>query len=164
MRMMGVDSVEYHEHTVAGRGDDPVIAAAAYYASRGETPMVWGGRGRGLLGLDGEVDLGDYRAIFGAGGAHDPATGTRLVGCRRPGLELVVSPHKSVAELGVIGRAEDMHVIVDAERDATLAYLDRSGGRAGRPAGPGQVRDVDRRADLGDVPARHHTGRGPSGA
>ena len=24
MRMMGVDSVEYHEHTVAGRGDDPV--------------------------------------------------------------------------------------------------------------------------------------------
>jgi hypothetical protein len=49
MRMMGVDSVEYHEHTVAGRGDDPVIAAAAYYASRGETPMVWGGRGRCLL-------------------------------------------------------------------------------------------------------------------
>ena len=29
--------------------------------------MVWGGRGRGLLGLDGEVDLADYRAIFGAG-------------------------------------------------------------------------------------------------
>ena len=94
MRMMGVDSVEYHEHTVAGRGDDPVIAAAAYYASRGETPMAWGGRGRRLLGLDGEVDLADYRAIFGAGGAHDPRTGTRLVGCRRPGLELVVSPHK----------------------------------------------------------------------
>ncbi len=27
MRMMGVDSVAYHEHTVAGRGDDPVSAA-----------------------------------------------------------------------------------------------------------------------------------------
>jgi conjugative relaxase-like TrwC/TraI family protein len=136
MRMMGVDSVEYHEHTVAGRGDDPVAAAAAYYASRGETPMTWGGSGRGLLGLEGEVDLGDYRAVFGVGGAHDPASGRRLVGCRRPGLELVVSPHKSVAELGVIGRAEDMHEIADAERDATLAYLDRlvvqSGGRRGR--------------------------------
>ncbi len=136
MRMMGVDSVDYHEHTVAGRGDDPVLAAAAYYASRGETPMVWGGRGRGLLGLDGEVDLGEYRALFGLGGAHDPLTGTRLVGCRRPGLELVVSPPKSVAELGVIGRAEDMHLIVDAERDATLAYLDElvseRGGRRGR--------------------------------
>jgi hypothetical protein len=36
----------------------------------------------------------------------------------------------------VIGRAEDMHKIVDAERDATLEYLDRlvaeRGGRRGR--------------------------------
>ncbi len=136
MRMMGADSVEYHEHTVAGRGDDPVAASGEYYASRGETPMSWGGSGRGLLGLEGEVDLADYRALFGIGGAHDPRTGRRLVACLRPGLELVVSPSKSVAELGVIGRAEDMHKIVDAERDATLEYLDRlvaqQGGRRGR--------------------------------
>jgi conjugative relaxase-like TrwC/TraI family protein len=136
MRMMGMDSVEYHEHSVALRGDDPVVAAAAYYASRGETPMVWGGSGRRLLGLDAEVELADYRALFGAGGARHPVSGERLVRCLRPGLELVVSPHKSVAELGVIGRAEDMHAIVDAERDATLAYLDRlfavRGGRRGR--------------------------------
>ncbi len=100
--------------------------------------MVWGGSGRLDMGLDGEVDLADWRAVFGAGGACDPLTGERLVGCRRPGMELVVSPHKSVAELGVIGRAEDMHAIADAERDATLAYLDRqvgeSGGRRGRSA------------------------------
>ncbi|MGD0442110.1 MAG: hypothetical protein ABSB52_15980 [Acidimicrobiales bacterium] len=32
MRMMGVDSVEYHEHTVAGRGDDPVAASGEYYS------------------------------------------------------------------------------------------------------------------------------------
>src|SRR5580658_3365298 len=138
MRMMGADSVEYHEHSVALRGDDPVAAAAAYYASRGETPMAWGGSGRVLLGLDGEVDLADYRALFGAGGAHHPVTGERLVACRRPGLELVISAHKSVAELGVIGRAEDMHAIMDAERDATLTYLDRvtrqMGGRRGRSA------------------------------
>jgi hypothetical protein len=41
-----------------------------------------------------------------------------------------------VAELGVIGRADDMHLIADAERDATLAYLDgmvvERGGRRGR--------------------------------
>ncbi len=53
-------------------------------------------------------------------------------------MELVMSAHKSVAELGVIGRAEDMHAIMDAERDATLAYLDelttRRGGRRGRAA------------------------------
>jgi hypothetical protein len=93
MRMMGADSVDYHEHTVAGRGDDPVAASGEYYASRGETPMSWGGSGRGLLGLAGEVDIADYRALFGIGGAHDPRTGRRLVGCLRPGLELVVSPH-----------------------------------------------------------------------
>jgi conjugative relaxase-like TrwC/TraI family protein len=136
MRMMGADSVDYHEHTVAGRRDDPVAASGEYYSSRGETPMSWGGSGRGLLDLEGEVDLADYRALFGVGGAHDPRTGRRLVGCLRPGLELVVSPHKSVAELGVIGRAEDMHEIVDAEREATLEYLDRlvaeRGGRRGR--------------------------------
>jgi conjugative relaxase-like TrwC/TraI family protein len=53
-------------------------------------------------------------------------------------MELVISAHKSVAELGVIGRAEEMHQIMDAERDATLAYLDRvtrvMGGRRGQAA------------------------------
>jgi conjugative relaxase-like TrwC/TraI family protein len=43
-----------------------------------------------------------------------------------------------VAELGVIGRAEDMHKIMDAERDATLASLEKLtgaiGGRRGRGA------------------------------
>jgi len=55
--------------------------------------MSWGGSGCVLLGLEGEVDLADYRAVFGVGGAHHPRTGRRLVGCLRPGLELVVSPH-----------------------------------------------------------------------
>ena len=136
MRMMGIGSVGYHEHTVAGRGDDPVAGALDYYASRGETPMVWGGSGAAWLGLDGEVDLDEWRAVFATGGAHHPLSGERLVGCMRPGMEIVVSPHKTVAELGVIGRAEDMHQIVDAERDATMAYLDEvvmdRGGRRGR--------------------------------
>ena len=50
-------------------------------------------------------------------------------------MEIVISAHKSVAELGVIGQAEAMHRIIDAERDATLAYLDKvtreMGGRRG---------------------------------
>jgi conjugative relaxase-like TrwC/TraI family protein len=136
MRMMGAESVGYHEHTVAGRGDDPVSGALDYYASRNETPMRWGGSGAAWLGLDGEVDLDEWRAVFATGGAHHPLSGERLVGCMRPGMEIVVSPHKTVAELGVIGRAEDMHLIVDAERDATMAYLDEvvmdRGGRRGR--------------------------------
>jgi len=134
--MMGADSVGYHERTVLGREDDPVGNALEYYASRGETPMAWGGAGVVWLGLEGEVDIDEWRAVFGTGGARHPESGERLVHCMRPGIELVVSPHKSVAELGVIGRAEDMHKIVDAERDATMAYLDNvvmdQGGRRGR--------------------------------
>ena len=47
-----------------------------------------------------------------------------------------MSAHKSVAVLGVIGRADDMHAILDTETEATLEWLDRwfqaRGGRRGR--------------------------------
>ena len=138
MRIMGADSVAYHRATVLARGDDHPGQALAYYASRGETPLLWGGAGARLLGLQGAVTDEQYAALYGPGGACDPTTGERLVNTERPGLELVISAHKSVAELGVIGRAEDMHAIMDAERDATLAYLDdltrRLGGRRGEAA------------------------------
>jgi hypothetical protein len=35
MRMMGAESVGYHERTVLGRGDDPVASALDYYAACG---------------------------------------------------------------------------------------------------------------------------------
>ncbi len=140
MRMMGADSVEYHRATVIERSDDYPGMAMEYYASRGETPLVWGGSGAAGLGLEGVVTVGAYEAVFGPGGARCPRTGERLVRARPPGMEIVVSAHKSVAELGVIGRAEDMHRVMDAERDATLAYLDRvtreTGGRRGEAAVP----------------------------
>jgi conjugative relaxase-like TrwC/TraI family protein len=140
MRMMGADSVAYHRETIIERGDDFPGAALQYYASRGETPLVWGGKGAEPLGLDGPVDNPSYDSIFGPGGAIDPRTGDRLVTAKRPGMELVISAHKSVAELGVLGRPEDMHDIMDAERDATLSYLDDvtqdRGGRRGVAAVP----------------------------
>jgi conjugative relaxase-like TrwC/TraI family protein len=138
MRMMGVDSVEYHRQTVLDRQDDHPGAALTYFASRGETPLSWGGGGAAGLGLTGHVTPEQYEDIFGPGGARHPVTGDRLVSTKRPGLELVVSAHKSVAELGVIGRADDMHRILDAESDGTLAYLEKltreRGGRRGRTA------------------------------
>lgn len=137
VRMMGAESVEYHRKTVLGREDDHPGRALAYYGSRGETPLEWGGRLAGRLGLGGAVSDGEYTAIFGPEGPTDPAGGWRLASTKtRPGVELVVSAHKSVAVLGVIGRADDMHEILDAETDATLAFLDRwmerQGGRRGR--------------------------------
>jgi conjugative relaxase-like TrwC/TraI family protein len=140
MRMMGAESVAYHRETIIERGDDFQGAALEYYASRGETPLLWGGSGAASLGLTGAVDNPSYDALFGPGGAKDPQSGERLVAAKRPGMELVIAAHKSVAELGVLGRAEDMHAIMDAERDATLAYLDEltkeRGGRRGVAAVP----------------------------
>ena len=136
--MMGAESVAYHRATVLGRVDDHPGRAMEYYASRGETPLVWGGSGASSLGLAGAVSAEAYEAVFGPGGARDPGIGEQLVQTRRPGMEIVIAAHKSVAELGVIGRAEDMHAIMDAERDATLAYLDsvtrQIGGRRGQAA------------------------------
>ncbi|MGP8205622.1 MAG: relaxase domain-containing protein, partial [Acidimicrobiales bacterium] len=62
-----------------------------------------------------------------------------------------------MAELGVIGRAEDMHAIMDAERDATLAYLDsvtrHMGGRRGQAA------TATPTSGLIDAHTRHATSR-----
>lgn len=136
MRMMGFDSVEYHRDTVLDRSDDHPGAALDYYAERGESPLVWGGAGAARLGLEGLVSVEHYEDLYGPGGARDPITGERLANTKRPGMELVVSAHKSVAELGVIGRAGDMHAILDAERHGTMAYLDQvtqaAGGRRGK--------------------------------
>ena len=162
--MMGAESVAYHHHrvTVLERGDDFPGQALAYYASRGETPLVWGGDGAARLGLSGAVLADGYEAIFGPGGARHPVTAERLVTSRRPGMELVISAHKSVAELGVIGRAEDMHQIMDAERDATLAYLEsvtkKSGGRRGRAAVP--TSRPQHQAWFSRLPGTRRPGRG----
>lgn len=135
-RPMGADAVAYHQATVVGRDDDHPGAALDYYGSRGETPLRWAGAGATRLGLAGEVTPEAYEAAFGTGGFHDPATGERLVTSQRPGFELVVSAHKSVAVLGVINRADEMHSILDAETTATMGWLDNwfqtSGGRRGR--------------------------------
>lgn len=135
-RMMGVDSVEYHRSTVLAGADDHRGATRRYYGSRGESPLEWGGSLADRLGLRGAVDDDGYDAVFGPGGAMDPHLGARMVRTRRPGVELVVSAHKSVAVLGVMGAVDDMHAIVDAETDATMGFLDewfrRQGGRRGR--------------------------------
>jgi conjugative relaxase-like TrwC/TraI family protein len=133
---MGADEVAYHQATVVGRADDHPGAVLDYYGSRGETPLRWGGTGANRMGLAGEVTPDAYESAFGPGGFRDPATGRRLVASRRPGFELVVSAHKSVAVLGVIDRADAMHSILDVETDATMNWLDdwfqARGGRRGR--------------------------------
>jgi conjugative relaxase-like TrwC/TraI family protein len=135
-RPMGAAEVAYHEATVVGREDDHPGRAVSYYGSRGETPLRWGGAGAVAFGLSGEVTPEAYGLAFGLGGFRHPVTGEQLVTTRRPGFELVVAAHKSVAVLGVVGHAEEMHSILDVESQATMAWLDdwfrARGGRRGR--------------------------------
>jgi conjugative relaxase-like TrwC/TraI family protein len=133
---MGADEVAYHQATVVDRGDDHAGRALDYYGSRGETPLRWAGAGARRLGLSGEVTPGAYKAAFGPGGFAHPTSGARLVGTHRPGFELVVAAHKSVALLGVMGDADAMHSILDVETTMTMDWLDGwfqdRGGRRGR--------------------------------
>jgi conjugative relaxase-like TrwC/TraI family protein len=135
---MGVDAVAYHKETVVERGDDHPGRALDYYGTRGETPLRWGGAMAARLGLVGEVTEAQYEAAFGPGGFRDPLTGERLVSTKTPGVEIVVAVHKTTAMLGVIGRADDMHAILDAETNGLMGWLEtsmqESGGRRGRAA------------------------------
>jgi conjugative relaxase-like TrwC/TraI family protein len=134
--VMGKASVAYHEQNALGREDDHAGQALDYYGSRGETPLRWAGAGAARLGLEGEVRPEHFRSVFAEGGFIDPVTGERLVKAKRPGFELVVDAHKSVAVLGVMNRADDMHAILDGETEATMAHLEglfaERGGSRGR--------------------------------
>jgi conjugative relaxase-like TrwC/TraI family protein len=137
--MGGADGVAYHRETVMGRADDYPGRALEYYSSRGETPMRWAGALAARLGLVGEVTPEQYDAVMAPGGFRDPLTGERLVSTKNPYVEIVVAAHKATALLGVLpGRAEDMHAILDVERDGTMDWLEASmqktGGRRGRAA------------------------------
>lgn len=124
MRMMGADSVAYHEATVFGRADDFAARTLDYYGSRGETPMMWGGLEAERLGLVGAVEMPQYDAIYGPGGATHPISGSRLASTRRPGMELVVAAHKSVAETRVdrAGTRRNNRTVRSAGRPARPAH------------------------------------------
>ena len=109
--MMGAESVDYHRATVLARADGYPGAALGYYGSRGETPLVWGGSGADAFRPRRRRDRRRLRGGLRAGRGVASASGVRLVETRRPGMELVIGAHKSLAVLGVIGRADDMHAI-----------------------------------------------------
>ncbi len=73
----------------------------------------------------------------------------------RPGMEPAVRPGNSVAELGVIGRPEHMHAILDEKTKATLESLDHA-TKERREARPGADAHRDGRPYLGCFPPCHN--------
>jgi conjugative relaxase-like TrwC/TraI family protein len=132
---MSAGSVAYHRANAQdGRYDNPG-KTLEYYGSRGETPLEWGGNGATHIGLAGRVEQADYDALFRPN-PRDPVTGKTMAATRIRGVEFVVRAPKSVSCLGVLGAADDMHAILDAQVAGEMGYLERvmeeKGGRRGR--------------------------------
>ena len=154
-RPMGADEVAYHQATVVGRGRRPSRRGARLLRLPRRDAAAVGRRGRRPpRALAGEVTPRRTRRRSGRAGSVDPPPGRGWWRRGGRGSSWWCRAHKSVAVLGVIGRAEDMHSILDVETAATMDWLDDwfqdRGGRRGRA----QTRTADRRADLRRDPPR----------
>ena len=99
-----------------------------YYFGHGETPGRWMGSAAALLGLDGEVDAPDLRAVLEG---RSPVDGTRLIQARKdrvPGFDLTFSAPKSVSVLFGLGDPDTVRAVRtahDRSVDAALGWLER---------------------------------------
>ena len=103
-----------------------------YYTGAGETPGVWVGNGVESLGLVGEVEPADLRAVLAGlapGTALTPNGTTLRAHPRRvPGFDLTFSVPKSVSVAYALGDRRVQHLIVTACEAAlaeTLGWLER---------------------------------------
>ncbi len=138
---LGRNQQLYYEQKVAKGAED-------YYAGRGEEPGRWAGAAARELGLSGELDSEQLKAMMD--GKH-PATGQQLAirGARSTtaAFDLTFSAPKSVSVLFAIGDRELSRALVEAHEeavDAALAYMEggacrvrrgHNGTRAEREAG-----------------------------
>ena len=99
-----------------------------YYLGHGETPGRWMGSASVLLGLEGEVDAPDLRAVLEG---RSPVDGTRLIQARKdrvPGFDLTFSAPKSVSVLFGLGDPDTVRTVRaahDRSVDAALGWLER---------------------------------------
>ena len=111
-----------------------VRGAEEYYDDAGEIPGRWTGTGGQLLGLGGQVDAEQLRAVLA--GRH-PHTGEPFSETRRrvPGFDLTFSAPKSVSLLYAFGTAHDSSQAIKAHEaavDGALGYLEREACRVRR--------------------------------
>jgi conjugative relaxase-like TrwC/TraI family protein len=119
----------YSRQVAAGRDD--------YYSGKGEAPGEWAGRGAASLGLEGEVDPDDFRALMGA---TDPGDGTALADGRGSiaAFDLTFSAPKSVSVLYAVADDSTSRALRDAHDEAVqeaLSYLEREACRVRRGRG-----------------------------
>lgn len=120
---------EYYLSQVASGVED-------YYLGSGEAAGVWMGAGVGALGLGGEVDGDDLRAVL-AGVAPSGGALARP-GRRTPGFDLTFSAPKSVSILNALGDATVAAAVLAGHDEAVrqaMGYLERHACFTRRGAG-----------------------------
>jgi conjugative relaxase-like TrwC/TraI family protein len=126
--MSAAQQLYYEERVAQGRED--------YYAGRGEAPGRWVGEGARELGLSGELDAEQLKAMMDG---LDPATGETLA--RRGGrastaaFDMTFSAPKSVSVLFAVGDEQLSRALVEAHEeavDAAVSYMEREACRVRR--------------------------------
>lgn len=111
---LGVGQESYYLNSVADGVED-------YYVG-GEAPGRWTASSDRLLGLSGEVDGGDLRAVLEG---RDPVSGSRLGQAHKvPGFDLTFRAPKSVSVLFGLGEPGIARQVSDAHDQAVDAALD----------------------------------------
>lgn len=107
-----------------------------YYLSSGESPGKWLGSGIEALGLAGEVEGDDLRAVLA--GASPDGAGLVRPGRRTPGFDLTFRAPKSVSLLHALGDPEIARDVMAAHDRAVVeavGYLERHACQTRRGAG-----------------------------
>ncbi len=112
-------NADYYEREVVDGAED-------YYVGSGEAPGRWVGSLAAELGLDGNVDGDQLRALFEL---RHPFTDEALLSTRatKPGFDVTISAPKSVSVLWALGDAETSATVVDSlwsAVDDTRRYLE----------------------------------------
>ncbi len=138
--------------------EEVLDGAEDYYLHVGEAPGRWVGSGADRLGLDGQVEADDLRAVLAGRrpGTDEPLRVTRAA---LPGLDLTLSTPKSVSLIWGLGDAEMSAAVVACHEravDSALEYLERHACHVRRGGGGLDVYDAE-----GFVGAafRHRTSR-----
>jgi hypothetical protein len=112
-------NADYYEREVVDGAED-------YYVGSGEAPGRWVGSLAAELGLDGNVDGDQLRALFEL---RHPLTDEALLSTRatKPGFDVTISAPKSVSVLWALGDAGTSATVVDSlwsAVDDTRRYLE----------------------------------------
>lgn len=114
-----------------------------YYTEGGLSPSNWAGKGAEALGLVGEVDRNQFKALLEGQLPSGQLLGTVRSGERehRPGYDITFSPSKSVSVMALVAGDERLIKAHDTAVSRALAFTERHGAETRIREGDGVRRE-----------------------